>query len=77
MLQLDSVSIQACRDLLPSFDFVASFPPILGAHAGMSGAEHAASYAGLVEVEQEGGNVLTGSGEILLCSVGQQRLEHG
>ena len=77
MLQLDGVSIQACWDLLPSFDYVACGPPILGAHAGMSGAEHATSYAGLVEVEQKGGNVLTGSGEILLCSVGQQRLEHG
>ena len=66
MLQSDSISKEAswnCASLL--YD-IAGGPPILGAHAGMSGAENAGSNVALVEVEEERGNMLTGGREILL-----------
>ena len=66
MLQLDGISEQASWNLHPFLQHIVRFPPILGAQAGMSGAEHTVSNAGLVEVEQERSNVLTGGREILL-----------
>ena len=66
MLQLDGISEQASWNLHPFLQHIVRFPPVLGAQAGMSGAEYAISDAGLVEVEQERGDMLTGGGEILL-----------
>ena len=65
MLQPDGISKEASKNFLPFIDGVTRGPPILGAHAGMGGAEHAFSNTRHVEVEKERGNMLTGGRHIL------------
>ena len=74
MLQHDSIAELANRDFLAMLHSVGRGPAILGAHAGMSGAENAAGDARLVEVEQERVNVGTGGGEMLLQALLRHRL---